>query len=55
MICECCNRRRAKHAQQRDYIRYVCTECSLLDDEKFYKKLNRRANAGRANAEKANI
>lgn len=55
MKCECCNTKRAKHRQLRDYYRYVCTSCSLLGDDKFFGKLNRRSNAGRANAEKANI
>ena len=42
MKCECCNTRRAKHRQKRDYYRYVCTDCSLLPDDKFYRQINRR-------------
>jgi len=46
MKCECCNIRRAKHRQLRDYYRYVCTACSLLPDDKFYRRINRRNDRG---------
>lgn len=42
MMCELCDRLKAKHKAQRDYIRYLCTDCMILDPDEFYKKMARK-------------